>query len=414
MRVKGNTAINRRLASRFMGRCLCIGSVLLVIFDWSFDLLLVPLPFSKYIRVLLLSTFLVYIFRTGIDFGRFRFPFGNVLLFYGAVNIIYSVLSVHIVDSLYYSSRIIFWVFGAVVAYRLTLVGSLSPRMLQRTIVATVFVGSAFTIYFMTRPGVEAGQNASAYLLLWCLPFILMHKRSSLDNFVLIMAVLAILLTVKRGAMIGLCTSFIAYGLVYLKLFGNAKQFLRLIRALVVLGIIAFYALSANWDDIQTRFQDISGSGRDRVYAMLFDHWANSEPANIVFGFGIQSVQRYTGYMYHGRADASGVYAHSDWLQLMHDFGLVGITFLVWLHINFIYFILISYKKKHTYTPSLVMGYVILFLVNIYSGHLMSPNALYFGILLAFCSAQIMPHIPPVPRKKATVRKIVNSYRSTS
>ncbi|MCJ7603817.1 MAG: O-antigen ligase family protein [Desulfobulbaceae bacterium] len=379
----------RFLANRFTMRCLCLGTVLLVFFDWSFDLGLIAFPFSKYARAFLLVVFLVYLLRTGVQFGKFKFPFDRILAFYAALNIIYSVVSPDMIGNLYYSLRIMFWLLGTVVAYRLALSGILSDKGLQKTIVATVFLGAAFTIFFMTRSGTEAGQNASAYLLLWCLPFLLMMKKSQLGKLVLVLAVFAILLTVKRGAMIALVLSIVAYGLTYLKLHGNFRVFIRGIRVVVLLAIVVAYALTTNWDAVQTRFQDTSGSGRSRMYTMLLNHYIQSDPMNLVFGFGINSVQKYTGYMYYGRIDTSGPYAHSDWLQMMHDFGLLGIGFLVWLHVKVLTLIRESYKKRHPFTPSLVMGYAILFLVNIYSGHLMSPNAIYFGLLLAFTAAKV-------------------------
>jgi hypothetical protein len=81
-----------------------------------------------------------------------------------------------------------------------------------------------------------------------------------------------------------------------------------------------------------------------------------------------------------------GPYAHSDWLQLMHDFGLVGIVLLAWLHAAFLALIRRGFRLRNPVTPSLAMGYTILFLVNIYSGHLLGPTAIYFGLLLV-CGA---------------------------
>ncbi len=152
-----------------------------------------------------------------------------------------------------------------------------------------------------------------------------------------------------------------------------------------MLGAVSLGVLASNWDAVKTRFEDTSGSGRDNMYAMLVEHWRKAEPQNLVFGFGINSVQRYTGMMY-GSEDDRGPYAHSDWFQLMHDFGLVGIVLLGWLHAAFLVLIRRGFKMRNPVTPSLAMGYTILFLVNIYSGQLMSLTAIYCGLLLV-CGA---------------------------
>ncbi|AGF78361.1 O-Antigen ligase [Desulfocapsa sulfexigens DSM 10523] len=383
-------------------RYLYVGVVLLVLSDWLYDLGLVDFPFSKSLRALLFAMLSIYLLRTGFQFRKFNFPFGHLLTFYAALNIIYSALSLNILDNLYYSIRIIFWLIATVVAYRLSLSGIFSKKKLQQMIISTILISAGFTIYFMTLPETEAGQNAGAYLLLWCLPLLFMTEKSRLKNFGFALAIFAILLTVKRGAMIALVLSLFAYGLTYIIIHGNIRKLIKLLKVLIILTIISSYALATNWDAIQTRFQDTSGSGRDRMYSMLISHWIHSEPSNIIFGFGIQSVQRYTGYIYYGEImNKSGKYAHSDWIQLMHDFGLLGISFLIWLHIKMLILVLKSYKIRHPFTPSLVMGYVILFLVNIYSGHLMAPGAFYFGLLIAYSSAILRKtHEPTKSRPK--------------
>ncbi len=270
-------------------------------------------------------------------------------------------------------------------AYRLALCGALSEKVLQRAIGATVLLGAVFTIYFMTRADTEAGKNASAYLLAWCLPLLLAAEKSRGRSALVALAAAAILLTVKRGAMLALGFSSIAYALAYLRLYGSPRALARVVGFLLVLGAVSLGVLASNWDAVKTRFEDTSGSGRDNMYAMLVEHWRKAEPQNLVFGFGINSVQRYTGMMY-GSEDDRGPYAHSDWFQLMHDFGLVGIVLLGWLHAAFLVLIRRGFKMRNPVTPSLAMGYTILFLVNIYSGQLMSLTAIYCGLLLV-CGA---------------------------
>ena len=392
------------LASRFTMLFLCVGMVLLVFFDWTSTLRLIPVPVSIYVRALLLIVFSIYLIKTGLQWWKFNFYFGSILAFFAILNLSYASVSPDPIINLFYSSRILFWLLGTVVAYRLTLSGILSEKVLHNTIVATVIIGAAFTIYFMTRSDTSAGQNASAYLLLWCLPLLLLTEKSRLRNIALAMAVLAILLTIKRGAMIALVISFMAYGLTYLKINGNLRSIIKITRVILLLAIIGAFAVSTNWDAVQTRFQDTSASGRDRLYSMLVNHWIHGEPTNIVFGFGLNSVKKYTAYMYR---DSLGIYAHSDWLQYMHDFGLLGLGFLMWLHIKFLKFIRASYKRGHPYTPSLVMGYVILFLANIYSGHLMSPDAIYFGLLIAYSTAAIQYKQKPaiIHKSNFTIKK---------
>ncbi|MBK1654995.1 O-antigen ligase family protein [Allochromatium vinosum] len=395
----------RRLGAGLLARAallgLTVGMVLLVLFDWLYDFEIIAVPLALFTRATLLAVFAIYLVQTGVNFGAYGFRFGKILFYFLGLNLVYTAFSGDILGNLYHTSRIAFWILAAVVAYRLALSGALTEKILQRAIGATVFLGAAFTIYFMTQGDTEAGQNASAYLLLWCLPLLLLSSRSSANIMLLALAAVAILLTVKRGAMIGLGLSSVAYALAYMKLHGNARAFARMLGIAVVLGAVGAYALSQNWEAVETRFEDTSGSGRDKMYAGLYEHWIHAEPLNVAFGFGINSVQQYTPVMF-GSNKERGPYAHSDWIQMMHDFGLLGIGFLVWLHAQFLSLIRRSYRIRHPYTPALAMGYVTLFLVNIYSGHLMSPGAVYCGLLLAFSAAVVDRSTPLAKRSGAT------------
>jgi len=378
--------ITSDLRTRLTLFCLCVGSPLLVCLDWLFDYELINLPFAKYIRAFLLVVFVIFIVRTGSSLRAQAFSFGWVLGYFAALNLLYTVFSEDIIGNLYYTSRILFWILGSVVAYRLVLTGALTEKLLLGTIGSTVFLGAAFTISYMLQPDTKAGQNASAYLLLWCLPLLVMVKKSLVVNIFMAISAMAILLTVKRGAMIALGLSIVAYALTYQKIQGNIRASKKILGLLIILVIVSYLTLSYRWEAVANRFEDTTGAGRDQVYTMIFEHWLKAEPKNLIFGFGINSVQQYTGYMY---LSESGIFAHSDWLQYMHDFGIMGIIFLVWLHFQFLTLIRDGYRLRHSYTPSLVMGYVILFLVNIYSGHLMSPEAIYLGFLLAFSAGTL-------------------------
>jgi len=368
--------------------CLSIGTVLVLFLDWLGEYGYISMNVSKYSRAVILFVFLSYYFKTGIRCSKYEFRFGNVLFYFVILNIVYSLFSDSIISNLYVTSRIAFWVIASVVAYRLILSGKLSMKIIRNTVFATVAIGAIFTIHLMINLETETQQNASAYLLLWCLPLLLLLKKSHLVNGFIGLSIVAILLTVKRGAMIALGISLAAYVLTYLKINTNFRSFKTIVGLLLIAGVTGIYALMSKWVFVQTRFEDTSGSGRDNMYNLLIGRYIDSEPLNLVFGFGIGSVQEYTYSLW-----GASVYAHSDWLQFVPDFGFFGILFMVWLHIRFLDLIREFYIKRHPYTPSLVMGYTIMFLVNIYSGHFLAPVVLYLGLIFAISSAAAIQNI---------------------
>ena len=126
------------------------------------------------------------------------------------------------------------------------------------------------------------------------------------------------------------------------------------------------------------------------MFPLIINHWLQADTLTKIVGFGINSVQQYTGEIFYGAySGRSGVYAHSDWLQLIHDFGFFGFLILFWIHVSVLRLIISGYRMKLEYAPALLMSYVILFLVNIYSGHLFAPGAFIFGVSVAYCAAQL-------------------------
>ena len=367
------------------------GSILLLLFDWLSVLELIPAFISLLLRAAILGTCLTYIAVTGISFGKYHFKFGTCLGFFILVNIIYSLFSSSIIDDFYYTSRILLWTSITIVVYRLSVFGYLRKNELRNFIYVIILLGAFFTLYYVSRPDVEAGQNASAYLLVWSLPLALLCSGNSKLKWVLIgLATLAIILTVKRGAIIALGLSGLAYYGYGILVRSSIKNFFSKTLGLILAS--AFIALASLFtlDAFVSRFSETGGSGRDILFPLIINHWLQADMLTKITGFGINSVQQYTGEFFYGAySGVSGVYAHSDWLQLIHDFGFFGFLILFWIHVSVLRLIISGYKMKLEYTPALLMCYVVLFLVNIYSGHLFAPGAFIFGVSVAYCAAQL-------------------------
>ena len=385
-----NRELNASLA-RVTKLSIIYGSVLLLLLDWLAELNLIPSSVSFFLRAAILSICIFYIAITGISFGKYRFNFGSCLGFFIIINIIYSIFSPSVINEFYYTSRILLWTSITVATYRLLIFGFLREKELRNFIYAIILLGALFTLYHVTRPGVEAGQNASAYLLVWSIPLALLCSGRSKLKWILIgLASLAVILTVKRGAMVALGLSGLAYYLYGISVKSNAMNFFTRTFGLVVIMALCSLAVLSNYDAFESRFSETGGSGRDIMYALIVGHWLEADTMTKIFGYGINSVQRFTGQMFYDAfSNKSGPYAHSDWLQLIHDFGVVGFLILSWIHVSVLRLIISGYKMNLEYTPALIMGYVILFLVNIYSGHLFAPGAFIFGVLVAYCAAEL-------------------------
>lgn len=364
------------------------GIILVVLLDWLGMFEYVSIEYSKYSRAVLVAVFILYIIRTGFKLSAFGFRFGNAFSYFLILAFTYSLISKDMFDNFYSTIRAAFWLLGTVAAYRLFITDDLNEIKLRRITIVTVIIAAIFNIIFISSLDPDKYENASAYLLLFCMPLLLLVRKSFLVYACITIACIAIVITVKRGALIGLILSFIAYALFYFKMNTRFLTFARGILAFVFLLAITYYMAVPRLDFIEKRFEDTSGSGRDIVYTLLINHYSNAEIKNQILGFGINSVQQYTGWFFHG--SGTGIYAHSDWLQSLHDFGALGIIFIVWFYLKFLALIFYHYKNNSPHAPPLVMGFVILFLSNIYSQWLMEPNTIILGLLLAFAQATIV------------------------
>lgn len=379
------------ILTRTTRTALVYGLPVVLLSDWLFDFSYINIPLGMFLRATIVALLLIFVITTGFKFGSGGFRAGGPLALILGVSIVYAILSEDWVENLYHVARMSFWILVAVAAFRLRVTRVLTDADMARLVSMTVVVGATFTIYLMTRPDTDPGRNASAYLLLWCMPLLLYLSKVRFRWFLVLMSVVAIVVTIKRGAIIALIFSSLSYVALYARVNLSSRGALKALAVLIGLIIVVGASLVHQWDLVVYRFQDTTGSGRDTLYGLVWGRWIDawvSSPVNFLLGYGINSVQKFTALFYEIRGDI-GPYAHSDVIQFAHDFGALGIVCLIFLHMSHLRDILYSVRIRHSSAAALAMGYVILLLVNLYSGHLISPTAVYYGLLLACCSADL-------------------------
>src|SRR5690554_1340046 len=137
-----------------------------------------------------------------ISYSSKKFPFKNILIFFITLFFVYSFMSDSPIENIYFSIRVAYWVLGAIAFYILLRREHITQANVRRMIVTTAVIASVFTILLMRNS--DEHQNASAYLLLWCLPLLLSFKKKAIIKLVIALAIISIILTIKRGAIIAL------------------------------------------------------------------------------------------------------------------------------------------------------------------------------------------------------------------
>ncbi len=181
--------------------------------------------------------------------------------------------------------------------------------------------------------------NNMAYPFVNLIPYgFLLGKKKILSGTVMLILVFFIIQSAKRGAIIigaiGLLF-FFYYSLITIE---KRNRAIGIIVVLILIGGLSFFAyktLLTNEYSIARMNTILEGntSGRMTIYRTLFNTWYNSDNIiNLIFGFGFASS-----------VEIAGNFAHNDWLELLSNFGMVGI----FIYVYFFYgFLKCCYNKK--------------------------------------------------------------------
>ena len=118
---------------------------------------------------------------------------------------------------------------------------------------------------------------------------------------------------------------------------------------LIILVASSFWIfdLIQNNEYLQTRFdQTLKGnsSNRDVIYNVMWNLWAyKSDALQLILGYGYNGTILYSGI---------GYFAHNDWLEILVDFGLVGL--ICYLNIFLGLFKLIIQNQNPSYKNTIL------------------------------------------------------------
>lgn len=168
-------------------------------------------------------------------------------------------------------------------------------------------------------------ETAISNLVYWCLcviPFLLLVKRQWLQIIFLLSSIIIVLLTSKRSATITILLIAFVYILYQTK--GSKHRIRNLV--MILLGVLALYYLVSkyfinSYNVILERMSNVEedqGSGRVPLYYDVFGVMQQNTMVDWLLGRGYGSIiiTRHTN-------------AHNDALQMLFEYGVVGLLFYV-------------------------------------------------------------------------------------
>lgn len=165
--------------------------------------------------------------------------------------------------------------------------------------------------------------NNAAYLFVGLIPYLFfITKRKIFASVWIVIILFYIIQSAKRGAVIAAGVGFISFAYFHIRTLERKNKIKGYI--LVLLAFIGFIYFARDLYEsnsyLMMRMESISDggfSGRDIIYRNLINSWIGSDNIiNLIFGFGFASSLTYSGL---------GLSAHNDWLELLVNFGLIGV-----------------------------------------------------------------------------------------
>lgn len=343
-------------------------------------------------RATRLTILVLFVFQCVKYFHIIRkFYFYKVFSFFAFVLFLYIFTDRNFVEGIWMFLKLLFWVLGTNILFVYAYLGLFNFDDFFKVVKTVAVIAFFFTLYFYFSGYIKDDYNVAAYLVLSFYPIILYSSKSFTKNRIFILiCMISVFITVKRGAVIAFSMATILY---YLGGLYSNFSIKRLFFGVIVLFSFAFsalYFIEQQSDRLEDRLSaeqfdvnnEKAGSGRVGAYTRIYQAWYNSE--NIVFGFGNQA----DSYRNKGRR----THAHSDIFGFLYNFGLAGILLILLIYRRIILFHL-KYRKvkgREINRFLVLVLFIVLVLVNIYSGLFYITETIYLFSLFPYLQIESM------------------------
>lgn len=221
--------------------------------------------------------------------------------------------------------------------------------------------------------------NNMAYNFVALIPFVFLIKKNKILSIGLMaFLIFFIIQGAKRGALITGSVGLLIFLYYQLRTIEKKNRIRGFILTFIGICLLIFYAVDffQKNEFLISRMQqlDEGGSGRSIIFAKIFSSWLDSENfLNLLFGYGFAASR-----------ELSGSFAHNDWLELLSNFGLLGVTlYAVLFYTTGKYIFNRQWSKdKRLLMLAIVLSWLTISLFSM--GYTNQSDAFFRAILLAY------------------------------
>lgn len=225
--------------------------------------------------------------------------------------------------------------------------------------------------------------NNIGYFFSALIPFLFFFKRKKVLSYTLSLILsFFILSSAKRGAILVGFIGMLCFLYFQLRSVSKKELFTTLTLVLVTAIILVYYGyeyIQSN-EYLLHRLEATSegdSSGRDLIYKSIFYSWFNTQSLiKFIFGFGFAASTELS---------ATGHFAHNDWLELLSNFGLIGVSvyaLLIYSLYSFIRSPSLSFNKKVILITILLMWLITSIFSMVYSSVTTAIQSLLLAYLI--------------------------------
>lgn len=218
------------------------------------------------------------------------------------------------------------------------------------------------------------------YYVLVFFPWILLASNKRLRNFSILIIVVMVLISMKRGAIVVFPIMFFVFYFIDGKV--NNRRIKNALRVfvmflLIIVGLVYIDQLYDGYISNRFTYESLaSGSGRDTIYTMVINNILNRNIADFLIGLGSGSTTLYIGAA-----------AHNDWLEFIFSFGLIGVFLYMNLFIILIRKTYKSIKNKFIYSSLYAVSIIYMLLIGMVGMIYFAHSTLYLMALFGTLNA---------------------------
>ena len=302
-----------------------------------------------------------------------------VLLFYFIFNVFFNALtgkwqygqiSVPLIESLW-------WLLVFLLVYVLAQLNVLQINMLDSKLVVivltTISLVVVFQIFFVDK--LTFYTSNFAYIPLFFVPFVYLFKNVKLKVFLFFLIMIAVVLSMKRTAIVAFLCSFLAIGL---STFRNDKKNMLVVALYLGLLVLTFYHLNNYLENnLLYRFSNAvedGGSGRTDIYSAVLNRFSELDFDAQLFGRGHNMVRGDEIYEIKNDNGRAFLSAHNDFIEVLYDYGYVGVILYFALLVKIAQSCFFWRNRNDFYYRAMLSSFIITICVSLFSHLVIYPT----------------------------------------